>query len=194
MSRVSTARGASTRELLIEHALDLFTRTGYEGTSVADVLSASGVSKGSLYHHFKDKQALFVAVLERVEDHLVQHIRLASAKASSPAQALRAGGDAFLRQAQDGAVRRVALLDAPAALGWRRWREVEERYGLGLIKASLRAATPDRPEGELDYDAHVLLATLIELGLLVAHASDADGATNRAQRSYDRLVTATLAG
>jgi AcrR family transcriptional regulator len=178
----------------VEHALDLFTRAGYEGTSVAEVLAASGVSKGSLYHHFEDKQALFVAVLERVEDQLVEHIRLASAEATSPAQALRAGGHAFLGQAQDGAVRRVALLDAPAALGWKRWREVEERYGLGLIKATLRAVTPDRPEHELDYDAHVLLATLIELGLLVAHAPDASAATNRARRSYDRLVTATLAG
>ena len=39
---------------------------GYDGTSIEAVLAESGASRGSLYHHFKGKEALFLAVMEDV--------------------------------------------------------------------------------------------------------------------------------
>lgn len=89
-------------------------------------------------------------------------------------------------------MRQIALLDAPAALGWRRWREVEERYGLGLIKGSLHLARPNSPAADLDYLAHALLATLVELGLLIAHAEDPEAAAQKAEEAYGRVLSAML--
>ena len=59
-------RGQATRAHLIDVATRLFTERGCDGTSIEAVLAESGVSRGSLYHHFPGKDALFWAVLEGV--------------------------------------------------------------------------------------------------------------------------------
>lgn len=56
-----------TRQQIIETATQLFARKGFYGTSVSDLTKAVGLTKGALYHHFKDKDALFFAVVESVQ-------------------------------------------------------------------------------------------------------------------------------
>src|SRR5580704_16355663 len=63
----NVARGEATRAQLIAIGTRLFAARGYEGTSVEAVLQEAGVSRGSLYHHFSSKEALFEAVLEDIE-------------------------------------------------------------------------------------------------------------------------------
>src|SRR5215469_5239874 len=73
------AQGRATRGQLVEVATRLFAEHGYEGTSIDAVLSAAGVSRGALYHHFAGKEALFEAVVfavsERVTAELAETIR-----------------------------------------------------------------------------------------------------------------------
>ena len=57
-----------TRQRIIEAAAQLFVRKGFYGTSIADVAQATGLTKGALYHHFENKDALFFAVIEMVRD------------------------------------------------------------------------------------------------------------------------------
>lgn len=52
-----------TRALLISHALRLFLTHGYEGASLADLVKASGLSKGAVYHYFANKEDLFDAAI-----------------------------------------------------------------------------------------------------------------------------------
>ena len=59
-------RGRATRAHVIEVATRLFAAHGYDGTSIEAVQAEAGVSRGSLYHHFPGKEALFWAVLEEV--------------------------------------------------------------------------------------------------------------------------------
>jgi AcrR family transcriptional regulator len=58
------ARALVTRRRLLEVAEQLFARAGYEGTSMADVAERAGVGVGTLYHHFPDKRALLVALID----------------------------------------------------------------------------------------------------------------------------------
>jgi TetR/AcrR family transcriptional repressor of nem operon len=55
----------TTRDRLIDAAYELARRKGFDRTSVAEVMEAADVGKGSLYHHFPDKDSLGLAVLER---------------------------------------------------------------------------------------------------------------------------------
>jgi TetR/AcrR family transcriptional repressor of nem operon len=55
----------TTRDRLIDAAYELVRRKGFDRTSVAEVMEAADVGKGSLYHHFPDKDSLGLAVLER---------------------------------------------------------------------------------------------------------------------------------
>jgi len=52
------------REQILAHAATLFAHRGYPGTSMNEVAQACGLSKATLYHYYKDKYALLVAIAE----------------------------------------------------------------------------------------------------------------------------------
>lgn len=58
----------STRDRIVQAAMELFWRKGYGSTSIADILDTARVNSGSLYYFFKGKQELLVAVLEAYRD------------------------------------------------------------------------------------------------------------------------------
>jgi len=59
----------------LQHAMQLFWRKGYEATSLADLLKATGLSKSSLYQTFTDKRSLFLAALETYRQDRMQRLR-----------------------------------------------------------------------------------------------------------------------
>jgi AcrR family transcriptional regulator len=63
MGRIPGVTAAETRERLLRAAADVFARRGYDGTRVADIAAAAGVSNGALYAHFDSKAELLVAAL-----------------------------------------------------------------------------------------------------------------------------------
>jgi AcrR family transcriptional regulator len=63
MGRIAGVTAAETRERLLRAAADVFARRGYDGTRVADIAAAAGVSNGALYAHFGSKADLLVAAL-----------------------------------------------------------------------------------------------------------------------------------
>jgi Tetracyclin repressor-like, C-terminal domain len=92
-------------------------------------------------------------------------------------------------------VRRISLIDAPAVVGWERWREIDEQHSFGLIKAAIAAIAADgRVKPELiDVMAHMVLAALLEVALLVARADEGRLAIRRGQEAVDELLTALFA-
>ncbi|MFC5828095.1 TetR family transcriptional regulator [Nonomuraea insulae] len=63
MGRIAGVTAAATRERLLRAAADVFGERGYDGTRVADIAAAAGVSNGALYAHFGSKADLLVAAL-----------------------------------------------------------------------------------------------------------------------------------
>ena len=62
----------NTRELLIDSAFISFYKHGYQGANIATILQDVGINKGSMYHYFKSKKALALAVIkERIELNLI---------------------------------------------------------------------------------------------------------------------------
>ena len=57
-------KGGKTRKKIVDTALDLFSVKGFFNTSVNDILDAAGITKGCLYGHFPDKEALWTAAYE----------------------------------------------------------------------------------------------------------------------------------
>lgn len=167
-------RGLATRANLIEVATRLFAAHGYEGTSIEAVLAESGASRGSLYHHFPGKDALFWAVLEDVGTRVATQMTEATRGAEDPIAELRASCLAWIRLACDPVVRQTVLIDAPAVFGWQRWREFDEQGNLGMIRAALAdAAEAGRIEpGHVDAFAHMVLAAANEVTMMIARADD----------------------
>jgi AcrR family transcriptional regulator len=151
------------------------------------------VTRGALYHHFADKRDLFRAVREQMEAELVEGIgrHLAEAAVSDPIEGLRVGVRSFLDACTDPSFARITLIDAPAVLGWARWREVGMKYGLGVIEAMLAAAMADGviPDQPLRPTAHILLGALDEAALFVARADDRGRALEQMYVVCDRLIS-----
>jgi AcrR family transcriptional regulator len=63
MGRIAGVTAAETRDRLLLAAADVFARHGYDGTRVADIAAAAGVSNGALYSHFGSKADLLVSAL-----------------------------------------------------------------------------------------------------------------------------------
>jgi AcrR family transcriptional regulator len=186
----NVARGEATRAQLIAIATRMFAERGYEDTSIEAVLREAGVSRGSLYHHFASKEALFEAVAEDVETSVGAQTLAVASSADGPVAALRAGSLAWIRLAGDPVVQRILLIDAPSVLGWERWRAMEEHHALGGIRAVLQVIANDgklRPDlvGTL---AHVLLASVNEVALLVARADDKEAAMKAGADAVDELL------
>jgi AcrR family transcriptional regulator len=173
-------KGLTTRHRILTAATRLFADKGYEQTSIELLLDELAISRGALYHHFSSKETIFEAVLEAVEVDIAKTIVGATRGITDPVVALRAGCDAFLRMAGDETVRQIALIDAPAALGWQKWREIDSRHGFGLLKASLKAAAArGRLRADLvDIYAHILLAALMETALVIARSNTAAALRN----------------
>jgi AcrR family transcriptional regulator len=58
-------RSERSRKQILDSALKLFSHRGYGATSVNDIAEDAGLSKGNVYHHFPDKEAMFRALLDR---------------------------------------------------------------------------------------------------------------------------------
>ncbi|HXS45033.1 MAG TPA: helix-turn-helix domain-containing protein [Solirubrobacteraceae bacterium] len=190
-------RSEATRAALVTAARRLFARRGFGGVGTEEIVRAAGVTRGALYHQFDGKAELFAAVFEQLEGELAQRLVAAAAAAAAedPVAALRAGAEAWLDACAEEEVRRIALLDAPAVLGFERWRAIGLRYGFGLVEGSLRAAMDagQLPRGPVTALAHVLIGALDEAALYVATAEDAAAARAEVGTVLDRLMAALTA-
>jgi AcrR family transcriptional regulator len=180
-------RAAATRARVIAIARRMFAANGFRNTTIEAVQAEGRLSRGALYHHFTSKEQLFEAVYELVEDETAEKLGAAARGAEDP---LRAGCAAWLELARDADTRQITLIDGPAVIGWDRWSRTEDRRGLGLLQ---RALTAEAQRGRLDPElvdpvAHIMLASLIELGLMISRAEDPVEAQQRAERALDLLL------
>lgn len=170
--RTQAERTEATREALIAAARRLFAERGYESVGTEEIVRAAGVTRGALYHHFGDKASLLEAVYSRIEAESTERVArvVLGSELHSPLAAMKAGVVAFLEECAKPELRQIALHDAPAVLGWERWREIGAANGLGLVEASLSAAVE---AGEIrplpvKQTAHLLIGALDEAAMVLA--------------------------
>ncbi len=190
-------RSAATRQRLVTAARELFGARGYADVGTEEIVRAAGVSRGALYHQFRDKADLFAAVAEEIEAEIVERIAAdAAGAAADPAGVLRIGARLFLDACAEPEVERIILLDAPAVLGWEAWRDLAGRYGLGLVQLALQTAMDagaiiHQPVVPL---AHVLTGALNEGALYVARAEDPPAAREQCAVIFDRILRSMTPG
>jgi len=119
---------SAKRDHLVTTALNLFTRNGYRATGIDSILVESGVAKMTLYNHFKSKDELIIAVLNKRDDEFLVWLREAIDR-YSPVQL----GDARLHNL-------LALFDALDE-----WINSDSFYGCNFINASIEFKRVDDP-------------------------------------------------
>jgi AcrR family transcriptional regulator len=188
------AQGRATRGQLIEVATSLFADHGYEGTSIEAVLTAAGVSRGALYHHFAGKEALFTAVLEVLSDRITAQLTEVISGCADPVDAVRAAALSWIDLAGDPVIQRIMLVDAPSVLGWEQWRAMDEGRTAGAMRDMLQAVSDTgRLPGELVVPfAHMILAALDEAALVVARAPDSRAAVAEERQAVEEFLARLL--
>ncbi len=97
MKETLLSKSNRTRLFIIESVAPVFNKKGVAGTSLSDLTSATGLSKGSIYGNFKNKDDLALAVFQYSVDNLFRYMEQELGKASSPLRKLLAIPDAYLR-------------------------------------------------------------------------------------------------
>lgn len=190
VSHRKVEQGELTRAALVEAATAIFTEKGYAETSTEEIVQRAKVTRGALFHHFAGKDALFLAVVERLQLRIRDRVVAAASGARDPLARLTVGMEAFLDACCEPEVRRVVLLEGPSVLGWAAWHEIDARCGRDLMVTGFKAAMkagqvrrqPPEPMADLFYGA------LTQAAMVVAHADDAAQARSQMGAAVRRLV------
>ncbi|WZH36891.1 MAG: TetR family transcriptional regulator [Microbacterium enclense] len=191
MPRASAADAARTAHRVLGSATSLFAARGFADVSLDDVARSAEVTRGAVYHHYRNKAALFTAVAARLQAEIAAAVAAAAENAGpDPSDQLRAGSHAFLDTITSGAAVQVLLIDAPAVIGWREWRRLDEENS----EAHLREALHDAgvTDDLLGATTAQLSGAMNELALWVASQDAVEHARARAHTSLDRMLSAYL--
>lgn len=181
----------ATRSALLEAGRRLFVERRYSELSAEEIARAARLTRGALYHHFGGKQGLFEAVFEQIEAELTGRLGAALTGDDAWEDGLRAL-DAFLDECTSVPYRRIVLQEGPVALGWDRWRELDERHMLGLVRGlvdELNRAGILRPRPP-DLVVRAIYGLLTEMAWGMAEAGDSEQARRDAGQIALEMISA----
>ena len=148
------------RDVLLREAARLFGEKGYENTSMRDIASAYGILPGSLYHHFRSKDELFVAVYAAGIDQIIEAVEKSTRDETDPWRRLEAACEAHLTTLLDRTGHAaVVIANWPSTGGGIRDELVRQRDRYEKVFRKLAEAAP-LPRG--------VDPTIFRLGLLGA--------------------------
>jgi AcrR family transcriptional regulator len=174
-------RRQATQGAIVEAALQRFGEAGFTAVTMDEIAAAAGVAKGAVYHHFRSKEALFETVFERASAELASEIREHAGEAKDVLTRLVEGSRLYFEACARPPFHQILLKDGPTVLGWERWREIDTRYFLAMLPATLEVAMEAgqiarQPAEPL---ARMLTGAVTEAAVACA-ASDDPAATGRA--------------
>ena len=162
-----------TTQSLITVARKHFSQYGYAKTSLEAIVEELAITRGALYHHFKGKKALFLAVLNEVQSEVGANVEKEAMTSENIWDQLTLGCVGFVEAATLEANRRILLIDAPNVIDWTEWRKIDNENSVALLEEQLLVL---QEKGELvDLDvrliAHMISGALNDLSLYQAESN-----------------------
>jgi AcrR family transcriptional regulator len=187
----NSERLARSRTALLAAAREMFTRDGFAQAKTGEIVEAAGLTRGALYYHFPDKTAIFDAVVKEVARELVTRIDRAAEVSPDALSALRAGCAEWLDAMADRELHRLYLVEAPAAIGLARWREIDTTYGGRSLGQGIEAVLGERADPSIDPATLTVLLSgaLNEAALWIADADNQAKARRAMKSSIDTLLS-----
>ncbi|MCG8683276.1 MAG: TetR/AcrR family transcriptional regulator [Desulfobacterales bacterium] len=188
------AQKKATIKKLIEIATDEFSKKGYSGASTERIVQKAGLTRGALYHHFKNKLGLFLSVYEYAQEEIGQRVEAAADKTDDLWEQLVLGCRAFLKASSDPVLQQIVVIDGPAVLKWETVRQVDANMDEGSL-ALLKECLSDLVESGIMVDihidalAHLLSGAMDEAAVWIAQSDNPDIALDNAQTSLEKLLS-----
>lgn len=135
----------------MDAARSLFASRGYLASTVEEILARAEISRGSFYHHFEDKAAVFRAIYIETHQWIATEATAAGERAPDAWAALLASFDRYFEVVSDPAIRRLLYEEARTVLDRGTWIETDRRYGGAVVQRFLDDAMsagelPPRPQ------------------------------------------------
>lgn len=187
------AQSRATIERLVEVAFEAFSQNGYANVATENIVKQAGVTRGALYHHFKGKKELFFAVFQKAQQEIGRRIEMHTEATDDPWHQLVDGCRAFLHAFTDPALQQIIVIDAPAVLDWKTYREVDETMpgsGFSLLREGIQELLHHRLIKPLSGDAlvHLLSGAMDEAAVWIAKSDTPKQALVDAQRALETLL------
>ncbi|WDA40214.1 TetR/AcrR family transcriptional regulator [Erythrobacter sp. BLCC-B19] len=163
-------RSDATREALLAACRALLLAEGTEATTMAAVLTRTGLSKGALYHHFASKTELIAAIYKAESKGAIARAlaRAEQAGAVSPLAQLTTMCAAWLEEIRAPDVAAILLRIGPAALGVEEAQRIENANSLTLFERQLARAAEAGEIGSIDQPLAARLVNALMTQLAVA--------------------------
>ncbi|MCM3884745.1 TetR family transcriptional regulator [Frankia sp. R82] len=185
-----------TRQALVVAARRRFAEQGFAATGTEEIVADAQVTRGALYHHFRDKADLFRTVMEQVATEVAEKLVAGelARDAELPSDAwtqLRTGIQSLLDiSTADSDFQRIVLVDGPAVLGSEAWDALVERHGYRLLSEWLQRAIAEERIDPLPVAplTRLVAALLSEASIFTGRAADPDAARVEIGIVLDRLL------
>jgi AcrR family transcriptional regulator len=184
-------QAVETRRILIKAARRLFARKGYHATGTHEIVKKAGVTRGAFQHYFAKKEELFLAVFQEVRKEWIDEATKDAHGKANRWERFRIHLKSFIRAATTPDVHRIVMIDGPAVLGSKTWREIHARDGLGVITEAIEDGIasgiirPQPPETLV----YLIIALIEESALLVTYAETPQEQIARAEIALDTLLS-----
>ena len=186
-------RSAATIRRILDTARGLFATQGYEAVSIDTIAAAAGLTKGACYHHFASKRDLFERLIDEVQGTIAARLTEMAGPPSGPPspRSIATGAVAYLRLANDPAVRTLLLVDGPSVMGWQRWREIDDRHFAGRVRGGVTYLLgPAANADQIEAATRVTMGAIMEAALASGSAADPEPVVVR----YGGTIESLLAG
>lgn len=140
-----------------------FTTYGYYDVSLEKIAIEANVTRGALYHHFKNKRGLFLAVLDLVQKDVAEQIENEAKKSDDPWYQLILGCIGFIHGANSENCRQILLVDAPVVVGWQTWRKADQENSMDVLQQHIIEL---KTQGYIDEPVNIQLMTYAISGAL----------------------------
>ncbi|AMT70937.1 TetR/AcrR family transcriptional regulator [Mycobacteroides immunogenum] len=166
---------ALTRSAIVEAARMLFVDRGFDDTSVDDIADAAQVSKGAIYHHFKDKQEIFIDVYRDATKGVIENVvKVLIDVPAGSWDRIEAAASAVIKGYTDNREPRVLVRQVMGVLGAERTQALEGELALPLIRTLLTEAEENGELRDLSIEkaSQLIFRVLCESSLLIANSAD----------------------
>lgn len=179
-----------TIQRITKTARKYFAEEGYTNIALEEIVQEAGLTRGALYHHFKNKKGLFLAVFEEVQKDMARLIETEAMKSTGLWEQLINGCRAFIVTASETQNHRILLVDGPAILGWDTFRKMDQQYSMKSLMEHLQLLQKQGMIKPIAIEAmtHCLSGAMNEAALWIAEHPNRQQAVDQVMDSLRALL------
>jgi len=186
MARRTSEDALLTKEIILNTAIRMLSSKGYDQFSLNKLAQNCDVTRGAVYHHYKNKETLFLEavkfLLKKMEESIYRWAQSGPSGGRNLIEVLLYGTRGFLAESQSPEYQRIILLDAPAVLGMKKWQAIDDEYTTSTL---VNVFTQLKRESDT-YDPAVLAqafsGAMNELSRWISSEKDIDASYSHLER------------